>query len=108
MALPGLARRGYGPSRSRPSPGVSAVPLITAENRKWWILATATGCLTMVLIDETVVSVALPTIQSDLGLTTTSVQWVVNAYLLALAAFVSLGGRLGEMFGQGRMFRIGA
>jgi EmrB/QacA subfamily drug resistance transporter len=87
---------------------VSAVPLISAENRKWWILATATGCLTMVLIDETVVSVALPTIQRDLGLSSTGVQWVVNAYLLALAAFVSLGGRLGEMLGQGRMFRLGA
>jgi len=81
---------------------------ITADNRKWWILATMTGSLAMVLIDQTVVSVALPTIQRDLDLSPTELQWVVNAYLLALAAFVATGGRLGEMFGQGRVFRIGA
>src|SRR6478672_10343269 len=81
---------------------------ITDDNRKWWILATMTGSLSMVLIDETVVSVALPTIQRDLGLSPTGLQWVVNAYLLALAAFVAVGGRLGEMFGQPRMFKLGA
>jgi EmrB/QacA subfamily drug resistance transporter len=59
-------------------------------------------------IDETVVSVALPTIQRDLDMSQTELQWVVNAYLLALAAFVAVGGRLGEIFGQGRVFKIGA
>ena len=44
-----------------------AVPRLTAENRKWWILVTMTGSLSMILIDETVVSVALPTIQKDLA-----------------------------------------
>jgi EmrB/QacA subfamily drug resistance transporter len=81
---------------------------LTAENRKWWILATMTGALSMVLIDETVVSVALPAIQRDLHLSQTGLQWVVNAYLLALASFVAVGGRLGELFGQARLFRIGA
>src|SRR5262245_27546660 len=66
-----------------------------------------TGSLSMVLIDETVVSVALPTIQRDLDTAQTGLQWVVNAYLLALAAFVAVGGRLGEMYGQARVFRIG-
>jgi EmrB/QacA subfamily drug resistance transporter len=66
-----------------------------------------TGSLSMVLIDETVVSVALPTIQRDLHTTEAGLQWVVNAYLLALAAFVAVGGRLGEMYGQARIFRIG-
>jgi EmrB/QacA subfamily drug resistance transporter len=87
---------------------VRAVPRPTAVNRKWWILATMTGSLSMVLIDETVVSVALPTIQRDLDMSQTELQWVVNAYLLALAAFVAVGGRLGEIFGQGRVFKIGA
>jgi EmrB/QacA subfamily drug resistance transporter len=81
---------------------------LTAENRKWWILATMTGALSMVLIDETVVSVALPAIQRDLHMSPTGVQWVVNAYLLALASFVAVGGRLGELFGQARLFRLGA
>jgi EmrB/QacA subfamily drug resistance transporter len=81
---------------------------ITDQNRRWWVLATMTGSLSMVLIDETVVSVALPTIQRDLDTSQTGLQWVVNAYLLALAAFVAVGGRLAEMFGPGRVFRIGA
>src|SRR5256885_16729252 len=67
-----------------------------------------TGTLSMILIDETVVSVALPTIQKDLDMTQTGLQWVVNAYLLSLAALVAVGGRLGEMFGQARMFKLGA
>jgi EmrB/QacA subfamily drug resistance transporter len=81
---------------------------LTADNRRWWILATMTGALSMVLIDETVVSVALPAIQRDLHMSETGLQWVVNAYLLAFASLVAVGGRLGELFGQARMFRIGA
>ena len=55
------------------------MPRLTAENRKWWILATMTGSLSMVLLDETVVSVALPTIQRDLQMSQNGLQWVVNA-----------------------------
>ncbi|MDO8213825.1 DHA2 family efflux MFS transporter permease subunit [Conexibacter sp. CPCC 206217] len=81
---------------------------ITEENRRWWILITMTGSLSMILIDQTVVSVALPTMQRDLGLSTTGVQWVVNAYLLAIAVFVALGGRAGDILGNVRVFRVGA
>ena len=84
------------------------MPRLTAENRKWWILATMTGSLSMVLLDETVVGVALPTIQRDLHMSQNGLQWVVNAYLLALASFVAIGGRLSELLGQARMFRVGA
>jgi EmrB/QacA subfamily drug resistance transporter len=84
------------------------VPRLTTENRKWWILVTMTGALSMILIDETVVSVALPTIERDLDMSQTGLQWVVNAYLLALAALVAVGGRLGEMLGHARVFKIGA
>ena len=66
-----------------------------------------TGALSMILIDETVVSVALPTIARDLDMSQTDLQWVVNAYLLALAALVAVDGRLGEIFGQARVFKIG-
>ena len=68
--------------------------LITEANRRWWILVAMTGSLSMILLDQTIVSVALPSIQRDLDLTQTEVQWVVNAYLLAIAALVAVGGRL--------------
>jgi EmrB/QacA subfamily drug resistance transporter len=67
-----------------------------------------TGALSMVLIDETAVSVALPTIQRDLHMSPSGLPWVVNSYLLTLACCVAVGGRLGELLGQARMFRIGA
>jgi len=66
-----------------------------------------TGALSMILIDETVVSVALPSIQRSLELSSTQLQWVVNAYLLTLAAFVALGGRLSDMIGRVPVFLIG-
>ncbi|HTU97375.1 MAG TPA: MFS transporter [Solirubrobacteraceae bacterium] len=75
---------------------------------RWLILATMTGALSMVMIDQTVVSVALPTMQRDLGLTTTGVQWVVNAYLLLLAVLVAFGGRVADLLGAERTFRAGA
>ena len=81
--------------------------LITEANRRWWILVAMTGSLSMILLDQTIVSVALPSIQRDLDLTQTEVQWVVNAYLLAIASLVAVGGRLSTMFNAVRMFQIG-
>jgi EmrB/QacA subfamily drug resistance transporter len=81
---------------------------ITDDNRRWWVLITMTGALSMILIDQTVVSVALPTMQRDLDLSQTGLQWVINAYLLAIAVLVALGGRLGDLIGNERTFRIGA
>src|ERR1700760_120506 len=76
--------------------------------RRWWVLATMTGALSMIMIDQTVVSVALPTIQKDLGLSSAGLQWVVNAYLLLLAVLVALGGRIADLLGAERTFRAGA
>lgn len=81
--------------------------MIAEANRKWWVLVAMTGSLSMILLDQTVVSVALPSIQRDLDLTQTQLQWVVNAYLLAIAAFVAVGGRLADMFNPVRMFVLG-
>jgi EmrB/QacA subfamily drug resistance transporter len=61
----------------------------------------------MDMIDQTVVSVALPTMQRDLGLSSSGVQWVVNAYLLLLAVLVALGGRIADLIGAERTFRAG-
>jgi EmrB/QacA subfamily drug resistance transporter len=75
--------------------------------RRWWILAAMTGTLSMILLDQTVVSVALPTIQRDLDTSQTELQWVVNAYLLSLAALVAVGGRLADMFNRVGVLIIG-
>jgi EmrB/QacA subfamily drug resistance transporter len=84
------------------------VAVITDANRRWWILGTMTLALSMILIDQTVVSVALPTIQRDLDMDQTALQWVVNAYLLAIAGFVAVGGRLADILGTDRIFKLGA
>ena len=55
----------------------------------------------MIVVDMTIVNVALPTIKDDLGFTDTSLAWVVNAYLLTFGGFLLLGGRLGDLSGSG-------
>ena len=61
----------------------------------------------MIVLDGTIVDVALPSIRDDLGFSQTSLAWVANAYLLTFGGFLLLGGRLGDLFGQRRMFLIG-
>ena len=80
---------------------------ITETNRKWWILAAMTASLSMVFIDQTALTVALPQMQRDFNLSNISLQWVVNAYLLALASLVIMGGKLGDMFSYRKTFILG-
>src|SRR5579859_3373345 len=61
----------------------------------------------MIVLDTTIVNVALPSIREDLGFTETSLVWVVNAYMLTYAGFLLLGGRLGDLYGQRRLFLAG-
>ena len=72
-----------------------------------WVLAAMIFAVSMTFIDQTIVSIAVPNIQRELGLTSTGVQWVVNAYLIALAALFALGGRLSDIFGHTKMCVIG-
>lgn len=88
--------------------GLGARIGVTDDNRRWWVLGGMGLTLFMVLFDETVVGVALDTIQRDLGMTDLQGHWVVNSYLLALAAFVAIGGRFADLFGYRRVFVIGA
>jgi EmrB/QacA subfamily drug resistance transporter len=76
--------------------------------RKRW-LALYVLCLgdLMIVLDSTIVNVALPSIRDDLGFSETSLAWVVNAYLLTFGGFLLLGGRLGDLFGHRRMFVYG-
>ncbi|MFM7215308.1 MAG: MFS transporter, partial [Verrucomicrobiota bacterium] len=75
--------------------------------RKWLTLLAMTGSLCMIMLDISVVGVSLPTIQSDLGLTEVQTQWVVNAYILAMASLVALGGRAADTFGKVPAFVLG-
>ena len=61
----------------------------------------------MIVLDTTIVNVALPSIRADLGFSESSLAWVVNAYLLTFGGFLLLGGRLGDLFGHRRLFLIG-
>src|SRR5947208_14620488 len=81
---------------------------MTLDSRTRW-LALYVLCLgdLMIVLDTTIVNVALPSIRQDLGFSPTSLAWVVNAYLLTFGGFLLLGGRLGDLFGHRRLFLIG-
>jgi EmrB/QacA subfamily drug resistance transporter len=81
---------------------------MTIDSRTRW-LALLVLCLgdLMIVLDVTIVGVALPSIREDLGFSETSLAWVVNAYLLTFGGFLLLGGRLGDLFGHRRLFLIG-
>jgi EmrB/QacA subfamily drug resistance transporter len=81
--------------------------LITEENRKWWTLGAMCFALFMMMLDNTVVNVALPSIQRDLHASLSALEWTINAYTLTLAVFMITGGRLGDIFGRRRLFLIG-
>jgi EmrB/QacA subfamily drug resistance transporter len=80
---------------------------VTATRNRWLVLIAMTGSLSMIMLDQTVVTVALPSMGRDLGLSAGGQQWVVNAYVLAVAALVALGGKLGDKLGGVTTFRIG-
>jgi EmrB/QacA subfamily drug resistance transporter len=81
--------------------------LITDDNRRWWTLGAMCFALFMVMLDNTVVNVALPSIQKDLGASISGLEWTVNAYTLSFAVLLVTGGRLGDLFGRRRMFLFG-
>ncbi len=83
------------------------LPGITDTNRRWWALAAMCIALFMIMLDITVVNVALPAIQRSLRTTTVTLQWVVNSYTLSLAVLLITAGRIGDLFGRRRMFLIG-
>jgi EmrB/QacA subfamily drug resistance transporter len=81
--------------------------LITDENSRWWTLGAMCFALFMLMLDNTVVNVALPSIQRDLHASLSSLEWTVNAYTLTLAVLMITSGRLGDIFGRRRLFLIG-
>ena len=76
-------------------------------DRKWWTLAGACAGLFLLMLDSTVVALALPEIRGDVGASGEGLQWVMNGYLLTIAVLVVTTGRLGDMFGRKRVFVAG-
>jgi EmrB/QacA subfamily drug resistance transporter len=78
-----------------------------APARRWWILAVIGVAQLMVILDNSVVNIALPSAQADLGFTDAQRQWVVTAYALAFGSLLLLGGRLSDLFGRRTAFIVG-
>ena len=76
-------------------------------NRKWWTLAAVAFGLFMIMLDNTVVNVALPAMQASLGLEISELEWIVTGYALVFGALMLTGGKLADMFGRRRIFVTG-
>ncbi len=85
---------------------VSPAPECVASKKSWVLVATILAS-TIAYIDESVVNVALPAIESDLGTSVVVIQWLVNAYMLCVAALILIGGAAGDRFGRRRVFVLG-
>src|SRR4051812_11876716 len=81
--------------------------LFAEENRKWWTLAAVSFGLFMIMLDNTVVNVALPSIQQDLGLKISELEWVVTGYALTFGALMLSGGKLADRYGRRLIFVVG-
>src|SRR5437016_67214 len=81
--------------------------ILAEENRKWWTLAAVAFALFMIMLDNTVVNVALPAIQGDLHISVSSLEWVVSGYALSFAVLMLSGGKLADMLGRRLIFVVG-
>jgi MFS family permease len=79
----------------------------TTDRQRWQALYVLCGGMLMIVLDATIVNVALPSIQDDLGFSQSNLAWVVNAYLIAFGGLLLLAGRIGDLIGQRRIFLIG-
>ncbi len=95
-----------GPAATLQAPGAGATPTGTTRAH-WWILVIIAAAQLMVVLDTTIMIIALPSAQHALGFSNTDRQWVVTAYTLAFGGFLLLGGRLGDMFGPKRTLMAG-
>src|SRR5829696_5662772 len=110
---PALRRRAQRPARGTPPHRrKDLLPMterlrLSEHNRRWWTLGAMSFALFMVMLDNTAVNVALPSIQKDFGASLSALEWTVNAYTLTFAVLLVTGGRLGDIFGRRRMFLFG-
>jgi EmrB/QacA subfamily drug resistance transporter len=81
--------------------------IFAEENKKWWTLAAVAFGLFMIMLDNTVVNVALPSIAKDLKISISELEWIVTGYALVFAALLITGGKLADMYGRRKIFVIG-
>src|ERR687883_26364 len=81
--------------------------IFAEENRKWWTLAAVSVGLFMIMLDNTVVNVALPSMQRALHIGRSELEWVVVGYALSFATFMLTGGKLADLFGRRLLFVVG-
>src|SRR5947208_2206512 len=81
--------------------------IFAEENKKWWTLGALCFALFMIMLDNTVVNVALPAIQRDLGISRSELEWTVAAYALTFASLLLTGGKLGDLVGRRKIFLLG-
>jgi EmrB/QacA subfamily drug resistance transporter len=81
--------------------------LVNDDNRKWWTLGAVSIGLFMIMLDNTVVNVALPSIQRDLGARLSELEWIVSGYALTFAALILTGGKLADLLGRRRIYVVG-
>jgi EmrB/QacA subfamily drug resistance transporter len=86
---------------------VESVSRSAPDPRRWWALALLCGAFFMVILDAAIVTVALPSIEEDLGFSAQGLQWVVSAYALTFAGLLLLGGRAADLLGRRRVFMVG-
>ncbi|HUQ22627.1 MAG TPA: DHA2 family efflux MFS transporter permease subunit [Gaiellaceae bacterium] len=84
-----------------------ALAIFSEARRKWWTLAAVSFGLFMIMLDNTVVNVALPSIQRDLGTGLSELQWIVTGYALSFAALMLIGGKLADAYGRRLIFVLG-
>jgi len=81
--------------------------IFAQENRKWWTLAAVSVGLFMIMLDNTIVNVALPTIERSLHLQVSELEWIVTGYALTFGALLLTGGKLADLFGRRLVFVVG-
>ena len=81
--------------------------IFAEENKKWWTLVAVSFGLFMIMLDNTVVNVALPSMQRSLDLKVSELEWIVTGYALTFGAFMLTGGKLADLFGRRLMFVVG-
>jgi EmrB/QacA subfamily drug resistance transporter len=79
-----------------------------SDAKKWWTLALSLLAITIVVIDNTVLTIAIPTMMRDLDASLATIQWVISGYALTYASLLVLGGRLGDIYGERRLLIVGA
>ncbi|MEU9451067.1 MFS transporter [Streptomyces sp. NPDC048277] len=87
--------------------GAVTAPPADSSSKRWWILAVVAVAQLMVVLDATIVNIALPSAQADLGFSDGNRQWIVTAYALAFASLLLLGGRIADLFGRKTAFLVG-